>query len=164
MAQSGTSLSIPSRIPPQIRRHIQRTKHKPAPITAGNRDTHTPVPATRPTLLRTAASGRSDTVPSPKARTLPKSIPNKVRRPNVHPCKEPNPIQHSVPKPNRSPGCLSMNHCYRDPAIPRSSRSCAAGPSNCQSSGRDRCSIGPNHPGSALHQSDTASARPSPES
>ncbi len=83
LVQAVANRSSPSRIQIRIRTHrpSRRTKHRQAPKSDGRTDTRKPAQATNPTLRQHTSSAHSDTGPSPRNRTKPRSIPNKAHTP-----------------------------------------------------------------------------------
>jgi len=128
----------------------RRTTHKPAPRVDDRTRHPTPVPATKPTNCRTSSTVRSGTAPNPKVHRQPKSIRSQAPTPSYHHGTEPNQQARWAPKPVRSPARFPNVHWRPD--LPRrySSDWCDSTTSRCESSGRGRCSSGPNRRGQEL--------------
>src|SRR6202041_1983403 len=151
------SQSIPTRrnqnrIQLQIPRRIQRTKHKPAPISADRTDTRKPDPATNPIRHRHTSSAHSDKEPSPSRHTKPRSIPNRVRRPSARSDTAPSPGRHLAATPAHNPDPPTMCHGHPDFRFGRNFLSCVSALQSCGSYCRDPYSTDPNHPAPALRQ------------
>ena len=117
--QVEASQSSPSRqIQTQIRRRIQRTKHKPAPKSDDRTDIRTPDQATIPNRRRYTSSGRSDREPSPRNHKKPRSIPNKAHTPSARRDTEPSQPAQSAATLGRNPELQTRCHGRQDLAVP----------------------------------------------